>query len=312
MCLIIDYKMCSKSSSSKSKSSSSSSSSKSCRECKMRKITRDEVRHMMSNLHVSSPPAPPPPPALVYATTYGYGAPSSSRDGDHYPVDVTRSHTKTVKAKDAYKKPQEDGKETKSEMKKAAKEKTHDSFKDTHTLAAEVKETRKLVSENNTAQKECAADMARVRQLLEAEAEKRDEARRMREMVRYAQSQGLLSEPRSSSSGSSSRTSSSSRAEEEKRRRQQWEREREQFETFQQAQQAQLAESMREFTTKQQRIQEEHERWKRWQKRENFHYLSPTSMCYDDDTSTTTSSSSSSYSGRGNTSVNGLYYKPRG
>ncbi|KAI3329120.1 hypothetical protein HD806DRAFT_548289 [Xylariaceae sp. AK1471] len=271
---------------------------------------------------------------LGYDCGYGYGYADLSAWEDNYPAMVSggqwKEHMQT--AKNTYDASQEHGKmlvEVKgvitSEIKQAQKaiKETHDSvntteshvkdtrevvdlayagIKNTHAAVKEaqmaIKKTQDGIQENHAAHmgkhEECAADVKRVRQLLEEEAKKREEARRMQEMVQYAQSQGLLQtqaqaqaqdrdrDSRGQSSQSSSRTTSTS----------QWEHEREQFEKQQQVQQAQFAEAMRKFTDAQQRLREEQDRWLRQanegeherlgHRDSSYHHPRPEGMYYDD------------------------------
>jgi hypothetical protein len=187
----------------------------------------------------------------------------------------------------------------------------HVSVKSTHTAVKEaqaaVQKTQDAILGKQAAhmskQEECAAEITRVRQLLEEELNKREEARRLREMVQYVQNQAQLDRVRDACnhSSSSSRTNSASPSrsserqrrshadeEQEAERRRKWEREREEFEKQQQAHQVQYSEALREFTDKQQRLQEEQERliegeFERLRIRDPyFHHPRPRDMYYDD------------------------------
>ncbi|KAI0505528.1 hypothetical protein F5B22DRAFT_517911 [Xylaria bambusicola] len=134
----------------------------------------------------------------------------------HASVNVTDSHVKDTR--DAVDLAQVSIKET-----QLAVLKTQDTINDNH-------------AEQLSKQEACAADVARVRQLLEEEAKKREEAHRVEEMVRYAQSQGLLQTHApvhqcQASTSSSPATSVSSSAQEQgrqssSRRDEEWEAER--------------------------------------------------------------------------------------
>ncbi|KAI0535768.1 hypothetical protein GGR58DRAFT_478022 [Xylaria digitata] len=257
-------------------------------------------------------------PGLNYGHGYGYGYGDWSAWEDNYPAMISRgqwnNHMQT--AKNAYNSSQENGKsigEVKNAITSEIKE-AHKAIKETqasvNSTDSRVKDTREAIdlaqvginnthnavkeahaaiqktqgiindkhAEHMSKQEACAADVARVRQLLEEEAKKREETRRVEEMVRYAQSQGLLQtqgqaqtdrdrDHGSSSSQSSGSTTSSTGvlSDEERRiekRRQQWERrERERLEhqhrTYQKA--------MREMneTRLRLRLLEEQERWSR-------------------------------------------------
>ncbi|KAI0548308.1 hypothetical protein F4679DRAFT_326225 [Xylaria curta] len=292
----------------KSKTSSKKTSRK-CQECMMRKITREELNQMYL------PPGVMPVTyqnQLGYDYGYSYGYGDWTTWEDNHPAVVSnkqwRYHTQA--AQNAYESAQENGKkigEVKSaitneieEAQKAIKE-THASVADTVSYAkdtraaidlahAGIKGTHVAVNEARLAiqdtisdkhaehmskQEECAADIAKVRQLLEEEARQREETRRLQEMVRYAQSQGLLQTPpardhdrrsrssRSSSPATSTSTSSNAtrgngrtRADEERvaEKERQWEREKEQLEQ-------QYTKAMNEMANTQQQLQRERERW---------------------------------------------------
>ncbi|KAI0391206.1 hypothetical protein F5Y17DRAFT_470959 [Xylariaceae sp. FL0594] len=237
-----------------------------------------------------------------YGLAPGYGYGWNGYDGpfwdDMNPVTITRGqwrdHAQTVK--NVYKASEENGKligEMKTvitseikEVRDAIKE-ARDSVQNTDSHVKEalaaIKETKNIVGENHTAQtnkqQEYAADIARARQLLEAEAKQHEEARRMQEMVQYAQSQGLLlqqsqsdrdSGSRNSPRSGSSRTASVSPTRSQPRQHssqsaEERERERVRFEQLQLIQQAHMAETMREVAANQQRVQEAYERWWRQQ-----------------------------------------------
>ncbi|KAI0863174.1 hypothetical protein F4860DRAFT_75775 [Xylaria cubensis] len=296
MCLLLEV-MCPKTKC-KSKSSSKKTCKKEkCQECIMRRIAREEL----SQTHL--PPSMMPvayqhQPGYDYGHSYGYGDWSTWED--NYPAVISnkrwRDHTQT--AQNTYESAQENGKkigEVKNaitneikEAQKAIKE-THASVTNAVSYAkgthAAVKEARLAIqdtindkhAEHMSKQEECAADIAKVRQLLEEEARQREETRRLQEMVRYAQSQGLLQTPpardrdhhrsrssRSSSPATSASTSSSNgtrgngrtRADEERvaEKERQWEREKEQLEQ-------QYTKAMHDMANTQQQLQRERERW---------------------------------------------------
>ncbi|KAI1756664.1 hypothetical protein F4782DRAFT_526349 [Xylaria castorea] len=248
-------------------------------------------------------------PGYDYGYNYGYG--DWPTWGDNYPAVISnkrwKDHTQTTQ--NAYESAQENGKkigEVKntitSEIKEAQKaiKETYDSVTGVVSYAegtraaidlahAGIKGTHVAVKEAHLAiqdaisdkyaehmgkQEECAADIAKVRRLMEEEARQREETRRLQEMVRYAQSQGLLQTPardrdhRSRSSRSSSPTTSTSsngtrgngrtRAGEERvaEKQRQWEREREQLEQ-------RYTKAMGETANTQQQLQRERERWSR-------------------------------------------------
>ncbi|KAI1132106.1 hypothetical protein F5Y10DRAFT_17457 [Nemania abortiva] len=286
MCLLFDV-MCAKTKS-KSKSSTKKSSKKDCDDCKARRIAREEVNKMHMP-HMPIPMMTKQDqfgfnPLLGYGYGYGYGDWATWQD--NFPAAISnkqwKDHMKT--AQDAYGSAQENGKKIgdmknaiTSEVKEAQKaikeahasvnstdahiHETRDAMDLAHaTILGKVKEAHVAIqktqdtinnkyTEHIGKQEECAADVARVRQILEEEAKKREDARRVQEMVQYAQSQGLLQmpmpqpQPQTPSSRSSSPTSSTSTSsthehgrrtrvgkEEEEREagRLRWERKREQ------------------------------------------------------------------------------------
>ncbi|KAI0459442.1 hypothetical protein F5B21DRAFT_302239 [Xylaria acuta] len=309
MCLLIDV-MCPKTKSKSKTSSKKTSKKEKCPECMTRKITREELNQM----YLPSGGMPVTyQPGYDYGYSYGYGDWSAWED--NYPAFISnkrwKDHTQT--AQNAYGSAQENGKkigEAKnaitSEIKEAQKaiKETHASVTGVVSYAegaraaidlahAGIKSTHVAVKEGHLAiqdaisnkhaehmskQEECAADIARVRQLLEEEARQREETRRLQEMVRYAQSQGLLQTPardrdrRSRSSRSSSPATSTSsngtrgngraRADEERaaaaaeKQQRQWEREKEQLEQ-------QYTKAMHEMASTQRQLQQERERWSR-------------------------------------------------
>ncbi|KAI0486269.1 hypothetical protein F4859DRAFT_363124 [Xylaria cf. heliscus] len=270
MCLILDV-MCPKT---KTKSKSSSKSSKKCQVCIARKVAREELDHMYQSPG-TMPVTYQNQHGYDYNYGYGYGYGDWSTWEENQQAFISnkkwKDHTQT--AQNAYESAQENGKkigEVKnsltSEIKEAQKaiqdthasvvgaisyaegtraaiDLAHAGIKSTHVA---VKEAQLAIqdaisdkhAEHMSKQEECAAGIARVRQLLEEEARQREETRRVQEMVRYAQSQGLLPQTpardhdrRSRSSRSSSpatstttttsssgktRSSRRSRAEEEK------------------------------------------------------------------------------------------------
>ncbi|KAI0100051.1 hypothetical protein GGR51DRAFT_377934 [Nemania sp. FL0031] len=238
MCLLVDV-MCSKT---KSKSKTSTKSSKKCPDCKARKIAREEL----NNMYMA--PMPPMPIPMVkqdqfgYAPLYNYSYGDWSSWLDNYPAVISNKQwgEQMKTTQNAYDSAQENGKkigDAKStitseiqEAQKAIKE-THASVKNTDTqikstqVAIEqahisirgavreaVQKTQDALNEKYaehlSKQEECAADISRVRQILEEEAKKREDARRVQEMVQYAQSQGLLPTQDHHRAHSSSRSSS--------------------------------------------------------------------------------------------------------
>ncbi|KAI0914852.1 hypothetical protein F4823DRAFT_571833 [Ustulina deusta] len=168
----------------------------------------------------------------------------------------------------------------------------HDSIKSTHAAVKEaqlaIQKTQDAINDKHaehlSKQEACAADVARVRQLLEEDAKKREETRRVEEMVRYAQSQGLLqtqvqAQPdpdrdyggRSSQSSSPMISASPSRAhdhirytsvDEERKmgKRQQLDYEREELERQHEISYLKAAQDLAHARL---RLQEEQERWSR-------------------------------------------------
>ncbi|KAH8167300.1 hypothetical protein CIB48_g974 [Xylaria polymorpha] len=245
MGLLIDV-MCPKT---KTKSKKTSRKEK-CSDCTARKIAREELSQMYL------PPGVMPvtyqnQPGYDYGYSYGYGDWSTWEDNSPAVISKKGWKDHTQAARNAYESAQENGKKIgdvksaiTSEIKEAQKaikethanligvvsyaegtraaiDLAHAGIKSTHVA---VKEAHLAIqdaishrhAEHMSKQEECAADIARVRQLLEEEARQREEARRLHEMVRYAQSQGLLHTPgrdrdhRSRSSRSSSPATSTS------------------------------------------------------------------------------------------------------
>ncbi|KAI2629019.1 hypothetical protein GGS21DRAFT_234619 [Xylaria nigripes] len=198
----------------------------------------------------------------------------------------------------------------------------HASIRNTHIAVNEahlaLKKTQDIIQDNQAEimnkQEACAADVARIRQLLEEEAKQREETRRVQEMVRYAQSQGLLqksvqaqelahahggrdrssrsSSPDTSASSASSGTRRNGRrsqadGEQGTQRRWQWEREREKSDRHQRVR---YSEAMRGIADTRQRLRQEQERWSRaeweldWLRRRDLYFHHPRSqeMYYDD------------------------------
>lgn len=160
-----------------------------------------------------------------YNYGYGYGYVDRTSWEDNYPAEISnkqwREHMRT--AQNAYDSAQ--GNATKigevksaitseiKEAQKAIKEThasvnstydavglAHASIQGTHLAVKDaylaIQKTQDVINnrqvEQMRKQEECAADVAWVRQTLEEEAKKREETRRVQEMVQYAQSQGLL------------------------------------------------------------------------------------------------------------------------
>ncbi|TRX93920.1 hypothetical protein FHL15_005302 [Xylaria flabelliformis] len=294
MCLLLEV-MCPKTKCKSKTSSKKTSKKEKCQECITRRIAREELNQM----HL--PPGMMPvtyqhQPGYDYSYSYGYG--DWSTLGDNYPAVISnkrwRDHTQT--AQNTYESAQENGKkigEVKNAITTEIKE-AQKAIKETHASVANavsyakgthvaVNEARLAIqdtisdkhAEHMSKQEECAADIAKVRQLLEEEARQREETRRLQEMVRYAQSQGLLQTPpardrdhrsrssRSSSPATSASTSSNgtrgngrTRADEERvaEKERQWEREKEQLEQ-------QYTKAMHDMANTQQQLQRERERW---------------------------------------------------
>ncbi|KAI1430443.1 hypothetical protein GGR50DRAFT_684891 [Xylaria sp. CBS 124048] len=193
-----------------------------------------------------------------------------------------------------------------------------ESIRSTH---AAIKNTQDTIHDNHIElmekQKECAAEVARVRKLLEEEARQREETRRLKEVVRYAQTQGLLqtssgrtqstrdrdrdrssrsSSPETSSSSPGTRSAgrrSRANGEQDAQKRRQAEREKMKLELeLEQSQQQQYADAMRGIAEmrQRQRLQNEHERWSRadweldWRRRKELHFqgVRPQGGYYDD------------------------------
>ncbi|KAI0447395.1 hypothetical protein F4803DRAFT_321599 [Xylaria telfairii] len=254
MALIIDV-MCPKT------KTKSKKTARKCPDCRTRKIAREELSQMYL-----------PPGAMAvtywnqtgydYGYSYGYGDWSTWEDNSPAVISKKGWKDHTQAARNAYESAQENGKkmgEVKSAITSEIKE-VQKAIKETHASLTKVgsyaESTRAAIdqahlaiqdtishrhAEHMSKQEECAADIARVRQLLEEEARQREEARRLQEMVRYAQSQGLLQTPvrdrdhhrsrssRSSSPATSTKTRGSgrSRAGEEREAERQRQRERE-------------------------------------------------------------------------------------
>ena len=150
----------------------------------------------------------------------------------------------------------------------------HDCIKEAQLA---IHKTQDTINDNHaeqlSKQQACAADVARVRQLLEEEAKKREETRQVEQMVQYAQSQGLL-QPQApvrrgqSSPNSSPATSVSSRAHEQeqwsRRREQEAERRRHhlerQMEQFEQQHHVSYTRAIEDAVNAEMRIQAGHER----------------------------------------------------
>ncbi|KAI1158116.1 hypothetical protein F5B18DRAFT_642442 [Nemania serpens] len=206
---------------SKSKSNTKTSKKEKCIDCIARKIVQEEMY---------LPPRPIPmmnqnQPGYNYGYGYGYGYVDRSSWEDNYPAVISNKqwseHMKT--AQNAYNSAQDNATkmgEVKSaitgevkEAQKAIKE-THASVNNTHDaiglahasiqgthLAVKdaylaIQKTQDVINnrhaEQMSKQEECAADVAKLRQMVEADTKKREETRRLQEMVQYAQSQGLL------------------------------------------------------------------------------------------------------------------------
>ncbi|KAI0871451.1 hypothetical protein GGS24DRAFT_60205 [Hypoxylon argillaceum] len=294
-----------------------------CEKCRARKIAREEIIEMYM------PPMPMPPipmpmmnqNQLGHNFLHGCGYGDWSNWEDKYPAIISnkqwKDHMKT--AQNACDSAQENGKkigDVQSAITNEIKE-AHKAIKETHasvnntdihlqdtraaidmahaSIRSNIQKTQDVIhdkhAEQMSKQEECAADVARVRQLLEEEAKKREDARRVQEMVQYAQSQGLLqtqqdrdrdrhrhssrssrsSSPTTSSSFSTSSSSSSrtcehgrrARAEEEQKHQQEAERRRQWERKLEQQQHVQYSEAMRGITDTRLRLQEEQERWSR-------------------------------------------------
>ncbi|KAI1828120.1 hypothetical protein F4861DRAFT_244150 [Xylaria intraflava] len=322
MCIVLDV-MCPKTKTKSRTSSKKTSKNQKCHECTTRKIAREEVNHMFPPVSPDSmaPMAYLNQDQPGHRTYYNYEDWAAWED--NYPAMITKkqwgdymgmaSNTYSL-SQDSRAKIGEAKNAITGEIKEAQKA-IKDAHVDVNSMEARVRETRGAIdlaqasirnthvaineahlsikktqdaiqdnhAEYLSKQRECAADVARVRQLLEEEAKQREETRRLQEMVRYAQSQGLLQTPaqaqnqsirdrdrssRSSSpdtSASSSETRGPSRrsrtnAEQEAQKRRQWEREREKLEQYQQLQ---YSEAMRGIVDTRQRLQREQERWSR-------------------------------------------------
>ncbi|TGJ79898.1 hypothetical protein E0Z10_g8869 [Xylaria hypoxylon] len=313
MCLLLDA-MCSKTKTKSKSSSKKTSKKRDCHECTTRKITREELNQMHTPL-MPMPMMNQNQSGHNYGYGYGYGDWTAWED--NYPAMISRGqwrgHTQT--AQDAYNSSQGNGKridEVKSaitgdikeackaikethasvnstdsrvkgtrdaiDLAKASIDSTHAAVKEAH---AAIQKTQSAIqdkhAEHMSKQEACAADVARVRQLLEEEAGKREETRRMEEMVRYAQSQGLLqtqaqAQTRDHSGGSSqSSTSTTSstgrgyegraRTDEERRAEKQRQRERREVERFEHR--IFQTKAVRETAETRLRMLEEQERWSR-------------------------------------------------
>ncbi|RWA10887.1 hypothetical protein EKO27_g4208 [Xylaria grammica] len=306
--------MCSKTKT-KSKTSSKASKKRGCHVCTARKITREELDRMYMP-PIPMPMMDQNQTEGNYGYGYCYGDRLAWEN--NYPAMITRGqwrdHTQTTQ--NAYKASQENGK-TISEMKSAIAsdvKEVHEAIKETHASVnstdSRVKDTRDAIdlaqasinsthtavkeaqaaiqktqeaihngnAEHMSKQEACAVDIARVRQLLEEEVKKREETRRMEEMVRYAQSQGLLQTQaqaqtdrdrghgNSSSSQSSSSTASSLGREQRERANDSEKRaaaKRRQWELLEHQQQLYQAQKMQEMADAQVRLLEEQERWPR-------------------------------------------------
>ncbi|KAI1312516.1 hypothetical protein F5Y03DRAFT_239662 [Xylaria venustula] len=256
--------MCPKTKTKSRTSTKESSRKRECGKCTGRRVTEKQLNQL------NQTPMPMPmhmmnqgqPGFVNYGYGYGYG---DSTWEDNYPAMISikqwRDHTQA--AQNAYSSAQDNGKKI-GEIKSAvtgdiretqeAINETHDSVnrtdshvRDTHNAIevahASIKSTHAAVlamedamndkhAEYLSKQEACAAEVVKVRQLLETEAKRREETHRVREMVRHAQRQGLLQrqaqaqpyqdrDRRSRSSQSSSPTisvsSGRSRADEEQR-----------------------------------------------------------------------------------------------
>ncbi|KAI0972506.1 hypothetical protein F4678DRAFT_41572 [Xylaria arbuscula] len=299
--------MCPKTKTKSRTSTKESSKKRSCDKCTTRKVTEKRL-----NQSPQAPmPMPMPTPMMNQSQPgfvnygYGYGGYGDwTAWEDNYPAMISikqwRDHTQA--AQNAYNSAQDNGKkigevkntvtgdiretqeainETHDSVRDAhnAVEVAHTSIKSTHAAVLAVQNAQDVMNDKHaeclSKQEACAADVARVRQLLENEAKRREETRQVEHMVRYAQSQGLLQmqaqappdqgrDHRSRSSQSSSPTisvsSGRSRADEEQRigRRRHWEREREHLEPGWRL----YAKKVREFVDAGQDLQE-HEQWLR-------------------------------------------------
>ncbi|KAI0409761.1 hypothetical protein F4802DRAFT_162359 [Xylaria palmicola] len=231
MCLLLDV-MCPKTKT-KSKTSSTKMSTKHgcrCRTCTMREIAKDEI----SKCYPLPVPAPPMNQALVgynYSHGYSYGDWATWEDNNPATISNKQWQDHVQTARNAYDSSQQSGKkisEAKNALESEIKE-AQKAIKETHaSVKSSAKETREAVdlahksthmalkeaqlailktqdmvhekyAEHMSKQAACAADVARVRQLVEedarkreAETKKREEARKMDDMIQYARSQGLL------------------------------------------------------------------------------------------------------------------------
>ncbi|KAI1423942.1 hypothetical protein F5Y12DRAFT_797799 [Xylaria sp. FL1777] len=345
MCLLLGA-MCPKTKTKSRTSTKKSSKKHRCHDCTTCEVTKGLGYSQMYVPQIPVPMMNQTQP--WYNHGYGYGYPDWAAWEDNYPAMIStkqwREHTQT--AQNAYNSVQENGKridEVKGTIAGDIKEaqnaiiETHASVNNTESQVREtrdaidlaqvgIKSTHAAVKEAQLAilktqdaindkhaeqlskQEACAADVARVRQLLEEEAKKREEARRVEEMVRYAQSQGLLqtqpqAQPdrerrgRSSRSSSSTNSTASRDVDEEERKRQQWNREH-------QRRAAYYAKTMQEATDARLRLLEEQERWSRAEEQLDFlrrrdaHLLHPPRLqdAFYDDLAEAPAYNASSYS----------------
>ncbi|KAI1368011.1 hypothetical protein F5Y08DRAFT_296953 [Xylaria arbuscula] len=297
MCLHINT-MCPKTKTKSRTSTKKSSKKHRCHECEQR-IDVEE------SYPLYAPPMPTMGPAQP-RYDYGFYRDWATYE-DNHPATISikqwRDHTQA--AQNACAAAQDNGKridDAKSAMKSDIKEaqkairETHASVNSTESQVRETREaldlahlsitntqqailkTQGLINDNHSEQmrnqQACAADVARVRDLLEGEEKKREQAHQVERMVQYAQSQGLLQPQapghRSQSSQSSSpATSVSSRAQEQerpsRRRFDEWE-EVETYRQWMKRQRLQLehqhyvTRAMGEAVNMELRIQADHER----------------------------------------------------
>ncbi|KAI1118807.1 hypothetical protein F5Y14DRAFT_397755 [Nemania sp. NC0429] len=120
---------------------------------------------------------------------YGYGYVDWPGWEDNYPVVVSnkqwREHTKTAREIGEFK----DAVTSEIKGTRLAVEEAHLAIQKTHD-AINAKHAEQMKK-----QEQCAADAAKARQFLEAEAKKHEKERQMQEMIQLAQSQGLMPTP---------------------------------------------------------------------------------------------------------------------
>ncbi|KAK5628068.1 hypothetical protein RRF57_003783 [Xylaria bambusicola] len=279
-----------------------------CRECHeyaTRKITK-EISHVYTQqLPIMNQIQPGYNYSYGYSHGYGYGDRSAWEDNNPGIISNKQWRDHTQASQNAHDLAQENGIKIDSaksaimsdlkEAQKAIRE-THASVNETESHVKDTRDainlahvsikeaqlailkTQGTINDNHaeqlSKQEACAADVARVRRLLEEEAKKREEAHRVEEMVRYAQSQGLLQTQapvqQCQPSASSSPATSVSRAQEQERwgrRDEEWEadkrrqlrRQREQLEHYHRVY---YSRAMGEVDARL-RLQAEQERWAR-------------------------------------------------